>query len=371
MGIFKKTIEFRDVESSIVGIPVPTLPLKEYAIDICANYVARVFSQSHFVIDHKQWSYRLNVKPNENQSGAEFWREVIFRLYKEGEALVVLTDHNMLVLADSWEEEEYKLYRNIYRGITVGDYTFKRVFYADEVLHFRLNNEKLALFTASIYKDYEELISTMISSSKVSNQLRFKFNVPRFDMGADEWKIYDLLTEELKQKIASSTIVGIPDNKTFEYEEVNKPDKQATDINPIEDAVWGVVDKVAVMIGIPPVLLHGTVAGSSEAQKLFIINCLEPLNQLIEDEINAKIFKESSYIEDQALHIMGANRPNIFEMAESVDKLVSSGAFNRNEIRQLLGYDPVDGLEEFMITKNYMTNHDSLKGGEGDGEEVL
>lgn len=370
MAWFKREYNLKDIESSIIGINIQPLALKEYAIDVCAGLIARVFSQSTFVIDHKLWEYRLNVKPNENQSGAEFWKEVIFRLIKEGEALVVMTDNDMLLLADSFNENEYILYKNTYSQVSVGEYTFKRTFYADEVFHFRMQNNKLSLFTASIYKDYETLISAMMTSSKLSNQLRFKFNVPRFDMSQDEWAIYDALTEEIKNKINSSSIVGIPDNKTFEYEEVNTPDKESTSISVLEDAIWGFIDKVAVMLGIPPVLLHGDVAGSSEAQQMFFNNCLEPLNQLIEDEINAKIFKQSQYSIEKSLNILGINRPNIFEMAESIDKLVSSGTFNRNEIRQLLGYPKADGLDKFILTKNY--EKEPLKGGEDENDtEVL
>lgn len=369
MGLFtKKEKETRVMSSSVVGLPIQEVKLKEYAIDVCASYIARIFSQSKFVVNDKRWSYRLNVKPNENQSGAEFWREVIYRLFKEGEALVVLSDNNMLLLADYFDENEYSLYQNIYRNVTVGDYTFKKIFYSNEVLHFRLKNEKLNLFTASIYKDYETLVSSMMTSTKLSNQLRFKFNVPRFEMTKEEWDVYDALVDEISKKIDGDAIVGIPDNNSFEYQEINTPTKDALSVEMLDTAIWSFIDKVATIVGIPPVLLHGEVAGIEDAKNMFFMNCLEPLNQLIEDEINAKIFKEDNYSPDNSVDIMGANKPDAFSMAEQVDKLISSGTFNRNEIRTLLGFDTVDGLDEFVITKNYETN--SLKGGEED-EEVL
>ena len=47
------------------------------------------------------------------------------------------------------------------------------------------------------------------------------------------------------------------------------------------------------------------------------------------------------------------NVPNPLKLAEAIDKLVGSGSFSRNEVRIRFGYDAVDGLDEFLVTKNY------------------
>lgn len=364
MGLFKK--KSFDFESSIIGLSAPTVQLKEYAIDVCAGYVARIFSQSDFRISDKRWSYRFNIKPNNNQSGAEFWYGVIYQLFKEGEALVVLSDNNQLLLADTFTETEYSLYSNKYSNVTVGNYTFNRVFDAKDVFHFRLKNNDLNMFTASIYDDYQKLISSIFVSSKLSNQLRFKVKMEKNNISRKEDNVNDSIVDSYSKAISDKDIVGLPVNKNIDYEEISSPDKQSLSIAPLDEALWSFVDKVAIMIGIPPVLLHGDVAGSSDAQQIFNMNCLEPLNQLIEDEINSKIFTEQNFKKEQSLNIIGTNKPDLFNMASSIDKLISSGAFTRNEIRTLLGYDPEDGLDEFVITKNYQSNNEVLKGGEED-----
>ena len=63
------------------------------------------------------------------------------------------------------------------------------------------------------------------------------------------------------------------------------------------------------------------------------------------------------------IDVIGINRPDPFALSDSIDKLISSGTFSRNEIRQKLGEEPVKGLDEFVITKNYTT---STKGGDKD-----
>ncbi len=44
-------------------------------------------------------------------------------------------------------------------------------------------------------------------------------------------------------------------------------------------------------------------------------------------------------------------------MSEAVDKLIASGSFNRDEIRELTGYEPIgsEEMRKFIITKNYQT----------------
>ena len=40
-------------------------------------------------------------------------------------------------------------------------------------------------------------------------------------------------------------------------------------------------------------------------------------------------------------------------MSEAVDKLIASGSFNRDEIRELTGYEPIgsEEMQKFIITK--------------------
>lgn len=367
MGFFnrKQKVTLDDLGSYASGLPIKELNLKEYAVNVCANYIARTFSQSQFVINDKRWSYRFNIRPNDNQSGAEFWRAVVYQLIKEGDALVVLTDNDTLLLADDKTERNYDLYPSQYTNVRVGDYIFKRTFYADDVFHFRLANDEMRTFTESIYQDYEKLIGALYSSVSFSNQLRFKLTVnKRMNLKKENENTNDAVAKKYINAIENNSVVALVENETVTYDELNTPEKTALNIAPLDDAVWSFVDKVAAMLGIPAVLLHGEIAGVQDAMQMFYTNCIEPLNQLIEDEINAKIFKEKAFNKEDALNILGVNRPNPFALAEQIDKLISSGAMNRNEIRSLIGYDKVDGLDEFVITKNYETaeqNNDNQK----------
>ena len=57
---------------------------------------------------------------------------------------------------------------------------------------------------------------------------------------------------------------------------------------------------------------------------------------------------------------------DIFELSTSIDKLISSGSFTRNDVREFAGEERSDdvSLDEYVLTRNYM----SLEGGENNEE---
>ena len=67
--------------------------IKAIALETVNNFVARSLAQSDFRvykgdrIDKSLVSYKLNVRPNANQSSTTFWRDLVYRLIKDNEAL--------------------------------------------------------------------------------------------------------------------------------------------------------------------------------------------------------------------------------------------------------------------------------------------
>ncbi|CFO27702.1 putative phage portal protein [Staphylococcus aureus] len=70
-------------------------------------------------------------------------------------------------------------------------------------------------------------------------------------------------------------------------------------------------------------------------------------------------------INGKFIKVVGIDKKDPLEHAESVDKLVSSGTFTRNHVRVMFGEEPSSDteLDDYVITKNYTK---SSKGGEID-----
>lgn len=96
--------------------------LKKMALETCINFIGRTISQSdfRFMKDGKRqlddWHYLLNVRPNTDQSASDFWQDFVYKLLHENEVLVILTDNNDLLIADSFDRIEYAIYPDIFKA---------------------------------------------------------------------------------------------------------------------------------------------------------------------------------------------------------------------------------------------------------------
>ena len=80
--------------------------LKRWAIVTCVNHIARTMSQTKFTVedevnqkDYRTVEYKLNVRPNTDESAATFWQKLTRKLILDNEVLVIKTDTDDLVIA--------------------------------------------------------------------------------------------------------------------------------------------------------------------------------------------------------------------------------------------------------------------------------
>ena len=157
--------------------------LKKMTLETCINFIGRTISQSDFRFmkegkrQRNDWHYLLNVRPNTDQSAADFWQSFIHKLIYNNEVLVILTDTNDLLIADDFTREEYAVYPDKFKNVTVKDYTFQRTFQMDEVIYLTYNNEKLTKFMDGMLDDYADLFSRMMEVSLRNYQIRGKVNI--------------------------------------------------------------------------------------------------------------------------------------------------------------------------------------------------
>ena len=80
----------------------------------------------------------------------------------------------------------------------------------------------------------------------------------------------------------------------------------------------------------------------------------------ITDELNAKLLSQRECQNGVVIKATSIDQYDPIQKSEAIDKLVASGAFTRNEVRKLTGFDTVDDpeMDEFILTKNYETKSD-------------
>lgn len=358
------TFDFEELDSKAQQVY-----LKRMALDICANFIARAVAQSKFKVNNKSWHYKLNVRPNTDLSAAQFWEQFVYKLIVDNHVLVVLSDTDDLLIADSWIRNEYAVYEDTFEGVTVKGYTFARTFKMSEVLYLEYNNQKLERFTNGLLDDYGELYSRMLEAAKRNNQIRGTVSInANTKLTDDQQNLLQSYIDKLFQAYQNRSIAIAPIIKGFEYEEYSNTtgtsNIKVEEVTKIPDTL---IDIFADALGIPTALLHGTRAELKDNMIAFNKYCLPLTLKKIEDELNAKIIEKEDYIKGERVEVWGINRPDLFELAEPIDKLIASSTFNTNEIRKELGYEPREGGDVYVKTKNYEYEDatDQEKGGEG------
>lgn len=373
-GVFKRNSELDTLfDFDILYDTESRSYLKKIALETNINFIARTISLSEFRImkDDKRimddWDYLLNVRPNTDQSAADFWQKFTHKLIHKNKVLVILSDNNDLLIADSFYREEYAVYPDIFKDVTVKDFTFKRTFRMDEVIYLTYNNDELTDFMEGMFKDYTELFGRMLETQKMNNQIRGTVGLEA-NQSLDE-KTRNRLQEfidKLFTAFKTNVVALVPKLKGIEYTEVNDGSNDGKSVEELAKLKRDLIEDVANILGIPNSLVHGDMADYDTAIKAYIRFCISPLSKKIKDELNAKLLTKKDYLGGKRINVHGIADMNPLELAEAIDKLRASGTYNGNEIRKMVGGEPVDNpaLDEYVLTKNYQSAAAS-KDGEG------
>lgn len=349
--------------------------LKQIVLETNVNFLARTISMTEFRImkDNKrirdEWDYILNVRPNLDQSAAEFWHTVAYKLIYDNEVLVVASDDNQLLIVDSFERVERAVYEDSFKNVTVKDFIFARTFPMSEVIYLTYNNDNLTRLLNQVFSDYADLFTRMFEIQKLNNQIRGTVEMDSTQTLTEEnQKRLQAFIDKLFASFRKSAIALVPKLKGFDYKEVSSGDNDGKSVEELAKLKRDLVDDVANILGIPTSLVHGDMAEYETAIKAYIKFCISPLLKKIQDELNVKIIEKEEYQQGKAIQARGIAELNPLELATAVDKLRASGVYNGNEIRVKLGDEPVDepALDEYVLTKNYER---ATKGGEEGNEK--
>src|SRR5690625_6173363 len=145
---------------------------------MCISFLARTISQTEFRVRHKdeyvkdELYYKLNIRPNKNQTPSTFWQQFISKLIYDNEVLVVIVDDNLLI-ADDFQRNEYAIYEDVFFNVVVKDYELRDKFKQSEVLHLKLGNEMLSRILDSLFYDYGDLLVHIIYDQNSKKHLSY------------------------------------------------------------------------------------------------------------------------------------------------------------------------------------------------------
>ncbi|PGO53930.1 phage portal protein [Bacillus cereus] len=346
--------------------------MKRLAIDTCISFLGRTISQSEFRVkngeafEKNELYYRLNVRPNKNMTASTFWEKFIQKLVYDNECLVIQADDEDLLIADDFQHNEYAVFEDTFTNVVVKDYEFKRSFKQSEVIHLKYRNDKLSPLIDGLFADYGDLFGRILSSQKRKNQIRGTVDMDM--IGAKTQEQVDKLQkfiDDMYQAVGKKDIAIVPQQKGIEYKEVYNGSANGPSVEEINKVTNGFLNQVAMAIGIPIALIYGEMADVEKQTKNYMLFTVRPLLKKLSDEANVKFFEMSEYLLGRKIEVKAVSYQSIFDLATSIDKLISSSAFTGNEIRSEVDYEESDdpNLNIHHITKNYTKLNES-EGGE-------
>ena len=376
LNLFKREVpevgfEFEDLERMFGN-----LQLKSLAIDKSAEFIARIFAKSAFKYQENgkakpsDWDYLLNVRPNKNESASDFWQKVVYRLITKNEVLIFLTTDDQLLVADSYTRTKYAVYDDVFEYVTCRGYTFEKRFRMNEVIFLQYNNNRLQDYISDLFSDYEKLHTRLVEALARNNQIRGTLKTK--NNGSFDKQMRDKLqsyADGLFKSFSTKTIAIVPAQDGMEYSEhTNTTGTSNISVDELKKLRRQFDDEVADVLGIPTALSHGDMANLENSQKMFNSYCYQSLVKKMSDGLNFALVSRRKYELNNLFVIIGEGQRDKFALAENIDKLISSGAMTRNEVRSELGLESVPGGDKFLITKNYQLGEQLEKGGEKEDE---
>ena len=246
------------------------------------------------------------------------------------------------------------------------DFTFSRSFVQSEVLYFKLCDQNIAAVVSGLYESYSKLIAYSMNAYKKSRGTKGIFNYETLPVaGTDERKAFDALINEKIGKWLAGDNAALPLGKGQSWKELEKKTYSSESTRDIKALIDDIFEFTAKGYGIPPALMKGDIQGTSEAIDQLLTFCIDPLVDMLTEEINRKRNGYASYTAGTYIMIdtKQIKHVDLLSVATAIDKLIGSGAFCVNDIRKLCGDEPINEpwANTHFITKNYTTFEDALR----------
>lgn len=345
--------------------------IREVAFWSTVNIIANAVSKCEFKTylrgkETKGAEYYLwNIEPNKNQNSSGFIHKWISHLYRNNECLII--EHNgQLLVADSYIKTPYALYEDVFTQVTVKDFTFNKAFKQSEVLYFELSEKDMRKVINAMYDSYVKLITYSMKAFQKSRGTKGIFEYETLPIaGTEERKFFDSLINEKFKKFMESGDAIIPLGRGQKYTDVGSKTYSSESTRDIRAMIDDISDFTAKSFGVPPVLLRGDVQGVSDAVDQLLTFCIDPLVDMLQEEINRKRIGKSEYLKGTKIKIntTAIKHIDLFSITAAIDKLVASGCFCVNDIRVAVGEEPIDEewANRYFMTKNYATVEELLE----------
>lgn len=347
-----------------------SLDVQEFAAQAAVNLIAGLCSKCDFMTYQRgspkradEW-YLWNMAPNPNQNGTEFKRQLFSRLLKDNKVLVIELAGSLYVAENFVPDSSYVLYPALFRDVTIrttdgSEYAINKQFSAANTIYVQLNEENIRELLLSLEQQYAALAKLAANKYKRSDGRKGVLHKDRTAAGDETKRAQEdqLIRNGFRSYYNDENgMVQLP--RGFDYTELasnsGKSGSEITNLKAITDEAFA---RVAQAFRIQPALLMGTMADTSKALDQALTTCIDPLVELVQTEINRKRYEQKQYLSGTCMKIDTSclKHIDVFDVAQSADKLLADGITCIDEIRSLVNMPQLGTWwsGQHWMTKNY------------------
>ena len=303
-------------------------------------------------------SRTIDINPMPNMTRTTWMEGIVMNmlLYGEGNAIVLPHTHEGYIQS----LEPVAASRVSFLPVGMGNRKYKVVIDGigkspENLLHFVYNPDQNYLWKGKGINVYLRDVARNLAQAQKTNNAFMESNwkpsiIVKVDAMIDEFSTPEGREKILKDYVQSSE-AGQPwlvPGEQFQVEQV-KP-LTLKDLAISENVE---LDKrtVAAIVGVPPFVL-GIGEYNQKEWNNFIQNTIRPIALAIQQELTKKlILSPKWYFKFNTLSLLDWDMQTVGNVLGS---LYDRGIVKGNEVRDRLGYDPVDGLDKLLVLENFI-----------------
>ena len=372
---------------AVLSEEMAKLNASKFAIQKCVGIIGNAIAKSEIIVQGKQGLrydenyYRLNISPNENEHGTEFWSRVAQRLLINQQCLIVPV-RGMYFVADTWTESDDVIKPREYSQVIISSagkaVKLNKHFRAGDVIHIRLPMAaKRMEYLKSVSSLYDKAVTTAANvynlaytpkwGVKLATNVRL---VERSDDGTQKQLTGTEYVQRI-QKILTSEDVAmmvLPEGVTLEQIQADNGGVTPETLN---QAMRASEEACARAFDIPISVYFGNIQDRSDATNELITYAVGPVAEAINDALNSALVGMDDYIRNNERVMVFLARFKHVDIIDSADKLskMRGDGWTLDEIFHLIGYPEMhtDFTTTRALTKNYSTT-DASDGSVGSSE---
>ena len=305
-------------------------------------------------------SNKLDINPNPIMTRKVFIEAIVMNLLLYGDGNSVVLPHTKGGLLDYLEPiEPYRVVfypegRSYY--VTIDGVRYE----PDEILHFRLNPDPLHLWLGEGIKVSGRLVSDSLAKASRTindfNDRQYKPNVIIKVDATDEGFASEAGREKLLDSFFKSSKAGRPWLIPMDKFEVTSVKGLTLQDLAISDTLTDLREFASAVVGVPSFVL-GVGEYNANEWNNFIQSTVRSIAVEIQQELTAKLIYSSKwYLKFNTLSLFDYS---ISEISAVYGDLYNKGIITGNEVRDRLGLEPKDGLDDLVRLENFIPVEDA------------